>query len=345
MANQNHPGPTEKTFADAQAALDPILANAKFLGLLRGALNCGIFKVTTKPSTPDQISSALNLPEDLVIDLCYALDAHGVFQFENGRYCLEDHWAILTNPDSHRPLGGILDFNLVESRVLEHIGSLEDDYWEATPFDRLALAKGATIDPTSSRSPGILRSNLQKRLPEIHEVLEAGGHCLELGCGMGGGLLTLVRAYPKMTAVGIDLAADLLQEAQQTAVNFDLCDRITFHQGDASTFEVQQVFDVVRWSQFYFPMESRAGSLQVAFRALKSGGFLTAPLRIDASVLETNLHSEQGKKYTLGRAYLRSWGVPALSTQEVQEEMEKAGFISPLPIETGHNHTMRARHP
>ena len=102
MNDQNHVEQILKSFGEAQAILAPILANVKFFGLLRGALNWGLLEMTLAPSTPSQIAETLNLPEDHVVDLCYALDAHGVFVSQNGTYRLQDQWATLADPDSHR---------------------------------------------------------------------------------------------------------------------------------------------------------------------------------------------------------------------------------------------------
>ena len=226
-----------------------------------------------------------------------------------------------------------LDFALAESRILGRLATQGSDYWVASSNDRLALAKGSTVEPTSPYSPAIFRSNLEEGLPEVHEILCAGGRVLELGSGVGGGLIALIRAYPKTTGVGVELAGDLLEEARQSIAFCDLEDRITLHNEDASTFDAPpQAFVLARWSQFYFPEASRAATLRVAYRALKPGGFLVAPCLAEPSILDTNLRSEVGKRYSLGRAYYRAWGVPELSGQDLQNEIEEAGFISPRLI-------------
>jgi SAM-dependent methyltransferase len=184
----------------------------------------------------------------------------------------------------------------------------------------------SAFDPTSPQSVILFRALLQENLPELHAVLTAGGKCLELGCGVAGGLLSLLCAYPNTTAVGVEIAADLVEEAQRRAIALDINDRVIFWQGDAQDFNELELFDYVFWSQFFFPPSTRPPVLQVALHALKPGGILIAPLQGDSSIISEQLHTEAGRAYTRSRVIFGSWGIPAQSRQELQQELEAAGF-------------------
>jgi len=317
-----------KTYGEASAVLNPLIASVQLLGLLRGALKCGILSVTRTLRTPTQIAAAVGLPEDLVVNFCRAFDAHGVFVRENGAYRLEDRWAILVDQEMPTSLQDSINYAFAQSEALEHIGTQETDYWDVKSADRLALAKGVTLDPASPHTSGAFRAIIQECAPEVHARMSTGCRYLELGCGVGGFLVGLLQAYPDMIAVGVELAADLREEAQRRAVTCGVSDRVRLHHGDASCFMESEAFDFVFWSQFFFPVASRAGTLQAAFNALKPGGFLMAPLQPEPSILDTDLHSEQGKAYALHRVRYGAWGIPAVGAQDLQHEMEKAGFVS-----------------
>jgi tRNA G46 methylase TrmB len=79
--------------------------------------------------------------------------------------------------------------------------------------ERLAIAKGVTLDPASPYTPDLVKL-LIENIPELGARLVSGGWYLELGCGVGGGLLSLLQAYPLLTAVGVEIAPDLVAEAQ-----------------------------------------------------------------------------------------------------------------------------------
>jgi len=111
-------------------------------------------------------------------------------------------------------------------------------------------------------------------------------------------------------------------------------DRVVFYHDDVRNFQEHDAFDCVLWSGPFFPTDTRAAALQVAFRALKPGGFLLAPLLAVPSILMDNLHSQEGQDYALGRVVFDSWGVPAMSGENIRREVESAGFIEAKLIPT-----------
>jgi protein-L-isoaspartate O-methyltransferase len=220
----------------------------------------------------------------------------------------------------------VLDGTAARAKALEFAASGNTNFWTLTPDERMALAKGSSINPASADSAMLMQSLFRENVPEVHAVLTAGGKYLELGCGVAGGLLSTLCAYPNATAVGVEIAADLVEEACRRAVALGVNDRVLFWQGDAQDFKEQEMFDYVFWSQFFFPAASRPQVLQVAFNALKPSGILIAPVQGDPSIMNDRLHTEAGQGYTRSRVLFGSWGVPAQSSQKLQQEFEAAGF-------------------
>lgn len=307
------------------------MAHRQFMGLLRGAFTSGLLLIARAPQTLPHLAAALNVDEERAATLCLALEAYGVLIRDRDLYRLADQWAILTDPDAPIAFETLLDAAEAAAHALEHaaLGGPPGGhgFWTLPSAARVALARVLTFDPASPYSPAMLRMMLQDYAPDIHAILAAGGRYLELGCGVGGTLLNLLRAYPAMTAVGIELAGDVLAEARQHAAALGVHQRVVFYQGDARDFGELAAFDVAFWSQSFFPPTSRALTLQVARYALKPGGFLVAPL-LNGPLPEEDWRTEDGQQHALQRVLYSSWNIPVLSAQELQHEIEAAGFCA-----------------
>ncbi|MCB0121827.1 MAG: class I SAM-dependent methyltransferase, partial [Caldilineaceae bacterium] len=250
-------------------------------------------------------------------------DAHEILIEREGHYRLADPWLVLTMPDSFKPFPDLIDFALTQMKMMANVAAGAEDYWTLAPGDRLVMAQGFAIDPTSSQAPAIAEAMSQ----EVHAILAAGGHCLELGCGVSGMLLSRLRAYPKLTGVGVDRAQDLLDFAQQQAQELGVSERVQFFAGDVAAVHAPAQFDVVFWSQSFFPEDSRAAAQRVAFESLKPGGILnTRLLPWEPTVLTDDLRSEAGRAYALMQVMTGSWGIAPVATETLIQEITEAGF-------------------
>lgn len=324
MSHKDTATTTLPTYFEAPSIFAPLLAAAQLLGLLQGAQRSGLLAAVRTHASPAQIAAVTAIAESRVIDICRALDAHEILIESEGRYRLADPWLVLTAPDSFQLFPDLIDFALTKMKILANVAAGTEDYWSLTPNDRLVMAKGFTFNPRSSQAPAIAEALAQ----EIQDILVAGGHCLELGCGVSGMLLSCLRAYPKLTCVGVDRAPDLLDAAQQHAEELGVDGRIRFFAGDVETYHAPAQFDLVFWSQTFFPQASRVGALRVAFESLKPGGILnTRLLPWEPTVLTDNLRTEAGRAYALRQAITGSWGIPPVATETLRQEITEAGFV------------------
>jgi SAM-dependent methyltransferase len=313
-----------KAYGEARAALDSLDLTA--LALVRGALQGGLLTLAREPFTPTQFAEIVQLDKAHVAAVCAALDAYGILARDGDSYRLEDSWMVLTRSDLPFPLDTMIDFAFARAYILHDMIAGSSNYWTTSPELRLAFAKGVSPDPMSPHSPRLLQHRYQESSTEIHELFSAGARYLELGCGVAGALLSLLQAYPKVTAVGVELAQDLLEEAQRRAVSLGLEDHVQFINMDARDFRESKSFDIVFWSQFFFPTESRAAALQTAWRALKPGGFLYAPLAGEPLIASENLRTDAGKRFTLARLLYGQWGIPYRTDEDLEREIKDAGF-------------------
>jgi trans-aconitate methyltransferase len=158
-------------------------------------------------------------------------------------------------------------------------------------------------------------------------ALRDGGTLLELGCGVAGRTLALLQGVPDLRVVGLELAEDLAAEARSRAEALGVADRFEVVLADATTFDRPGAFDVVFWSQFFFPAASRRAALGVAFASLRPSGIVQAPLAGDFPTMRAEPDGGQARYYAVSRVVYESWGVPERTPEQLAAELEEAGFV------------------
>lgn len=100
------------------------------------------------------------------------------------------------------------------------------------------LSKQLPLDaPSLNRSTrhaaaGTAYSTCSFTIPEVFSVIRGKGGrvCLDLGCGTGDFLLQWVLQDPDARGVGVDVSADALSRARDTAERWGVVDRLDFHE-------------------------------------------------------------------------------------------------------------------
>lgn len=71
-----------------------------------------------------------------------------------------------------------------------------------------------------------------------------GGTVVEIGCGTARNLIVAAKRYPHARFVGFDISEEMLVTARNSVARAGLSDRITLKQGDATSFDLEQMFGV-----------------------------------------------------------------------------------------------------
>ncbi|MGI8688583.1 MAG: SAM-dependent methyltransferase [Thermomicrobiales bacterium] len=300
-------------------------AGAQAIALLRAALSSGVLDALRNSSSPAEIAAATGMPEERVTQLLVALDAHGIVERAGDAYTLAADLARLLSPAAIQPLANILNMEGAKAQAIERIGTATLPYTALTPDEHLAVAKGVMGVPASPLWQATMAAMATNGLPEVTAIAETGGRHLELGCGAASMLVTILALYPRMTAVGVDVSAVALTEARRRAEEVGVADRLELRQQDARALPDTACYDVVSWSEHFFPAETRAAALAVAFRALKPGGYLIATAGASPLSAET-LRQPEGRAEAMSRLLFGSWGVPALEQRGAEAELTAAGF-------------------
>ena len=327
------------------AALDDIEAlqrAGQVAALLVAAQDTGLLDLLAAGASAGQAARTTGVTEERAAAVLEVLEAYGVCEQVDGAWALTEGWSQLVRGESPVSLEAVLGFGRVRSEQLAGALSPVADYWNLSERDRLLVARGASFDPTVPAGPAMVRADLDS-LPTVLAALEEGGRVLELGCGVASRLTATLVAFPTATAVGVDLAPDLLAYGRERAAQVGVADRLQLVVADASSYEPEGVFDQVGWSQFFFPQAARAGALATAFRALRPGGWISMPVIWDGTPHPTG--SPQHRELAVERLALDLWQVPLRTTSEVVAEVTAAGFVDVRVESRPYVHFVRGRRP
>lgn len=326
-----------ETYAAATHTLNEWIAGARAFALLRGTLASGLFGAVQVPRTVEEIADLTGLEVARVTEVCAALDAHGIVEVADDRYCLTDAFATLSEARQLQPLVARTDYVAVQLGALEALGAPARPYPTLPAATLLAVAQGVTASSSSPLYQAFFPAWLAEQAPEVRERLEAGGRHVEFGCGIGGMLLGLLLIFPALTAVGIEINAEVIAETRRRAGEFGVADRVELRHADARDVTDYAAFDTGMWSQGFFPRESRAATLAALWQSLKPGGLLLVPSYEGGEPpTREERHTARDRDYTLSRLAFGRWDVPALTIPELRAEVEGAGFVflRLLPIST-----------
>jgi len=317
-----------------------LLGEAHRSGLLRAVLDAGPAADST--ADPAALAEAVQVDAARVEAVLLVLAAHGIVEQQEGGWRLAPGWSELVGGGAPMSLPGVLGLGRVWAGQFGSALHGGQDYWELDATDRVDVATGISPDPfapaTTAMAGGLVAS-----LPGVADALGAGGHILELGCGLASRLCALLRAYPRATAVGVELDAELVASAWRRAEQLGVADRLELVVGDAADYRSATVFDVVNWSQFFFPAPTRAGALATAHAALRPGGWVSMPVvwtgeRPPPRTVEDQELAEM-------RLVLELWRVPMLSVAQVEAELTEAGFVDVHHEAAPGFHLVRGRRP
>jgi len=101
---------------------------------------------------------------------------------------------------------------------------------------------------------------------------------LDVGCGSGGHLRTVLEEAPRSRGIGLELDADVAKEARKNLREWGLAERAEIHREDLRSLPVdgQDPFDLILLFSviYYFPLSERGAVLGKLRRRLSPGGAL-----------------------------------------------------------------------
>ncbi|HUR14232.1 MAG TPA: class I SAM-dependent methyltransferase [Mycobacteriales bacterium] len=334
---------SDAVWLEAFQRLDELERSAQVVQVLLAAERHGLLLELAAGTSVAALATRTALPLSRLEAVLVLLRAHGIAEERAGHWSLAPSWAALARGESPVELRALLGQGRVQR---EQSGRCLDpdleDYWGLTAEDRLLVARGISFEPSSPAGQAMARGNVE-RVPGAVEALEQGGRLLELGCGVASRLSAVLLCFPRATAVGVELAEDLAVFGRERAEGLGLGHRLQVVVGDAGSYEPDGAFDLVGWSQFFFPEGARRPALATARRALRPGGWITMPVIWDGAPPEPG--SAEDQRIAVERLALDLWHVPLRSVPEIVVELQDAGFVDVAVDEGPVVHLVRGRQP
>ena len=142
---------------------------------------------------------------------------------------------------------------------------------------------------------------LQHHIPSIeglHEKLESGICCLDVGCGMGSPGLLLAKQYPKSQFYGFDISEEAITLAKEEADKLGL-QNVHFLVKDCSKFypEYEEMFDYISANDAIHDQAYPAATLSSIFKMIKKGGIF--------SMVDVDAHSHPADNINVSQATLK----------------------------------------
>ncbi|WP_030568412.1 SAM-dependent methyltransferase [Streptomyces aureocirculatus] len=175
---------------------------------------------------------------------------------------------------------------------------------------------GLVVARSSLVVRGFVEAAVRKALPRTAPV-----RLLEVGCGSGAYVRYAAELNPRLTALAVDVQAEVAEQAAKNMAQWGLADRVETRHGDLRTLDLQPQFDIVTMHNniYYFPQDERAEVLARARSLLAPGGTLL-------------LTSSCRGSGTLGLEVLNLWfeyarfGGPLPREDELLGQLGEAGF-------------------
>lgn len=253
----------------ARAQLKAWSEGAELIELVRAAHQAGWLALLHKETTAQDLANTCDIPVEQAANVLAVFAAAGVVDGKAGVFRLSPEFDALVAGNTGADLGETLDaIDLTRDRVA--LATTKDD--ALTGQQALILARDWGIGPSAEARE--LYQVLYTSTPEFRARVEKGGPLLDVGCGIGGHLLTAATRYPDLRVVGIEIVPEVADETRRRAERAGVADRVEIRTVDARSLTDESAFEVSFWAQPFFPPSTRADTIAAIFRALRPGGLL-----------------------------------------------------------------------
>jgi SAM-dependent methyltransferase len=318
---------------------------------MQGALSyigdrLGIFKSLAQAGavTSAELAAKTGLNERYLREWLGAMTAakYIIYDAVSGRYSMSpEHAMILANEDSPFFMGGFMQMIVPEvgmaPKLLEAFrtgtGVPQSEY---PPEVFEAIERGS--------APMYKHSLVRKwipAMPQVVEVLNAGGIALDVGCGSGRAVIALANAYPKARLFGYDGHAGSVERARANAKAAGVADRVTFEAVDCTRLPSAQ-FDFIATFDVIHDSVDPVGLLKSIRGSLKPDGtYLMVEVNV-SNRLEDNINPMGRMMYSASTLYCMTVslahggaGIGAMMGEPKARELaQSAGFtqFNRLPV-------------
>jgi len=329
----------DKVYGDMAGAMT---AGMGFLGVA-----AGLFGVLAGKGwmTSAEIAEASKLHQRYVEEWLNGMAAAGYLDYnsEAGSFRLPDeHAYLLASEGSDHYMGGLLQLAPVLLRVAPQVAEGFRN-GGGVPFEAYGSDGVAALDMLNrGQYEQRLAGYWLGHLPDVVARLKAGGTALDVGCGTGSVALTLAKAFPACSVVGLDPDPESIRQARAASATAGSDGRVTFVAATTHGYEVDGGFDLATACDCLHDFAEPEETLTDIRALLKPDGalFVVEPKAGDR--LEDNLHPLGTMYYGFSLFHCMTQslarGGPGLGTcmgpERTESLLSDAGFsqVERLPI-------------
>lgn len=226
------------------------MAGAMTAGLGFVGVKTGLFRAMAAkgPLTLDELVAMTNLQSRYVEEWLKGMVSAGYLEYEPaaGSYRLPDeHAFLLAYAGTHQFMGGLFCMAPVLLRVAPKVAVAFEE-GGGVPFEDYGEDGVEALD-LINRGQYVKRfaGHWLKSLPAIVQRLEAGGRVLDVGCGAGRVVLTLAKAFPQATIIGVDPDRESIRQANAAADAAGQRAQVRFLAGTTGELGSEEKFDLI----------------------------------------------------------------------------------------------------
>lgn len=326
--------------------------NSDLGAALLGAMNyigdrLGIFKAMADAQwvTSQELADRTGLSERYLREWLGAEASAGYVNYDpkTRKYVLPaEHALVLANDDSPFFMGGFMEMAIPNITMAPKIAQAFQTGRGVAQSEYPA----ETWEGMERASAGMYRHQLIRKwlptMPQVIDVLKAGGAAADVGCGSGRAAIALATAFPSARVFGYDVHPGSVERARTNASGAGVAERITFEVRDATKLPENQ-FDFISTFDVVHDSVDPIALLKSIRRALKpTGTYLMLEVNVSPN-LEDNIGPTGKMMYSMSTLYCMTVslahggaGIGAcMGEPKARELVAEAGFANfrRLPIE------------
>jgi ubiquinone/menaquinone biosynthesis C-methylase UbiE len=256
-------------------------------GLFRGMAGMG-------DMTLEEVVATTKLQSRYVEEWLKGMVCAGYLEYEPGgdTYRLpEEHAFLLASEGTDHFMGGLYCMAPVLLRAAPRV-AVAFEKGGGVPFEDFSADGVEALDLINrGQYEQRFAGHWLKSLPEVVERLEAGGRVLDVGCGVGRVPLTLAKAFPRATIVGLDPDTESVRQANAAADAEGLRARVSFLAQSTGEIASEDKFDLITACDCVHDFAAPVKTLKEIRGLLKADGvFLVIEPKV-ADRLEDNRNS------------------------------------------------------
>jgi|CXWL01.1.fsa_nt_gi ubiquinone/menaquinone biosynthesis C-methylase UbiE len=232
----------DKIFADMAGAMT---AGLGFVGVKTGLFRAMAGK---GPVTLDELVAMTNLQSRYVEEWLKGMVCAGYLDYEPaaGSYHLPDeHAYLLAHEGTHQFMGGLFCMAPVLLRVAPKVAQAFET-GGGVPFEDYGEDGVEALDVINrGQYEKRFAAHWLKSLPATLQRLQAGARVLDVGCGAGRVVLTLAKAFPLATVIGVDPDPESIRQANAAAHAQGLHAQVRFLAQSAGQLNSEEKFDLI----------------------------------------------------------------------------------------------------